>query len=228
MDLYLTEKDTGWRQSFCLLPDEVKAKATANFLSYNFINRGEVKLPNGQKLKSYSWKGVFPGESMKKMPFIKQHLYHTPKEMIAVIEKWRQNQTKLILMLTETPLNVEVYLKSFEYIPQGGVGNYEYSIEFIEAKDVTVYTIVEANTTQSTQSSNISSGSRAASSTTDTNTASEQTRTYTVKSGDCLWNIAQKLLGKGSRWTEIYDLNKKVIGSSPNLIYAGQVYVLPY
>ena len=73
MDLYLTEKDTGWRLSFCLLPDEVKAKTTGNFISYNFINRGEVKMPNGQKLNSYSWKGTLPGEGMRKMPFIKQH-----------------------------------------------------------------------------------------------------------------------------------------------------------
>ena len=108
MDLYLTEKDTGWRLSFCLLPDEVKAKTTGNFISYNFINRGEVKMPNGQKLKSYSWKGTLPGEGMRKMPFIKQHLYHTPNEMVACIEKWRKNHTKLTLMLTETPLYVAV------------------------------------------------------------------------------------------------------------------------
>ena len=32
--------------------------------------------------------------------------------------------------------------------------------------------------------------------------------TYTVKSGDCLWNIAKKYLGDGSRYNEIYNLNK--------------------
>ena len=35
MDLYLTEKDTGWRLSWCLLPDKVKAKSTSNFISYD-------------------------------------------------------------------------------------------------------------------------------------------------------------------------------------------------
>lgn len=53
------------------------------------------------------------------------------------------------------------------------------------------------------------------------------TRTYTVKRGDCLWRIAQKELGKASRWPEIYNMNKGVIGSNPNLIYPGQVYTLP-
>lgn len=37
--------------------------------------------------------------------------------------------------------------------------------------------------------------------------------TYTVKKGDCLWNIAKKELGSGSRWKEIYNLNKSTIES---------------
>lgn len=49
---------------------------------------------------------------------------------------------------------------------------------------------------------------------------------YTVVKGDCLWNIAKKYLGDGSRWTEIYELNKDQI-SNPNLIYTGQVLVMP-
>lgn len=50
--------------------------------------------------------------------------------------------------------------------------------------------------------------------------------TYTVKGGDCLWNIAKKQLGDGSRYTEIYNLNKDKI-KNPNLINAGQVLTLP-
>lgn len=45
---------------------------------------------------------------------------------------------------------------------------------------------------------------------------------YTVVSGDCLWNIAYKLYGAGSRWTEIYELNKDEI-KNPEMIYIGQV-----
>lgn len=50
--------------------------------------------------------------------------------------------------------------------------------------------------------------------------------TYTVKKGDCLWNIAKKYLGNGARYSEIYDLNKSKI-QNPNLIYPGQVLTLP-
>lgn len=49
---------------------------------------------------------------------------------------------------------------------------------------------------------------------------------YTVKSGDCLWNIAKKLLGDGTRWKEIYELNTDKI-ENPNLIYPGQQLTMP-
>lgn len=51
-------------------------------------------------------------------------------------------------------------------------------------------------------------------------------KTYTVKKGDCLWNIAKLLLGNGSRYTEIYALNRDKI-TNPNLIYPGQVLTIP-
>ena len=54
----------------------------------------------------------------------------------------------------------------------------------------------------------------------------KKTTTYTVKSGDCLWRIAQRLLGKGSRYTEIYNLNRDKI-KNPNLIYPGQKLTIP-
>lgn len=49
---------------------------------------------------------------------------------------------------------------------------------------------------------------------------------YTVVSGDCLWNIAKRWLGDGARWGEIYELNRDQI-DSPDLIYPGQVLVMP-
>ena len=44
-------------------------------------------------------------------------------------------------------------------------------------------------------------------------------QTYVVKSGDCLWNIAKKFLGRGSRYTEIMSLNNL----TSDVIKPGQV-----
>lgn len=49
---------------------------------------------------------------------------------------------------------------------------------------------------------------------------------YTVVKSDSLWSIAQKHLGRGTRWTEIYEANKDVI-KNPGSIYVGQVLNIP-
>jgi len=51
-------------------------------------------------------------------------------------------------------------------------------------------------------------------------------KTYTVKSGDTLWHIAKRMLGDGSRYNEIYNLNKDKV-NNPNRLYVGQVLILP-
>lgn len=51
-------------------------------------------------------------------------------------------------------------------------------------------------------------------------------RTYTVKKGDCLWKIAKQFYGNGALYTKIYDANTNKI-ANPNLIYVGQVFVIP-
>lgn len=227
MDLYITEKDTGTRVALSLLPDNVAIKGDSNTISYNFISVGEVKFPSGQKLKRYSWKGVFPGESRQDLSFIKKQHWIAPKELIGIFETWKEKATKLTLLLTETTLNVDVYLLTFNYDFEGGNGDVFYSVSFIEAKDPIVYTTTEAKTKQSSVSSNISAGSRPKSKT-DTSTNSEQTRVHTVKQHENLWSIAEKKLGNGADYMKIYELNKDAIGSDPNVIPVGIDLVLPY
>ena len=60
-----------------------------------------------------------------------------------------------------------------------------------------------------------------------TSPAPAAAQTYTVVKGDCLWNIAKKSSGNGSKYTVIYNANRSVIGGNPNLIYPGQVLTIP-
>ena len=57
--------------------------------------------------------------------------------------------------------------------------------------------------------------------------AAEAKEVYVVKSGDSLSKIAKQLLGDASRWPEIYEANKEVIGDNPNLIKPGQKLNIP-
>ena len=57
--------------------------------------------------------------------------------------------------------------------------------------------------------------------------APKAAQSYTVKKGDCLWNIAKQFYGNGGQYTAIYNANQGVIGGNPNLIYPGQVLTIP-
>lgn len=50
---------------------------------------------------------------------------------------------------------------------------------------------------------------------------------YTVRSGDSLSKIAQREYGDPSRWMEIYEANRDVLGNNPNMIYPGQQLTIP-
>lgn len=50
---------------------------------------------------------------------------------------------------------------------------------------------------------------------------------YKVVKRDCLWKIAKKFYGDGSKYKIIYNANKEVIGGNPNRIYPGQVLTIP-
>lgn len=54
----------------------------------------------------------------------------------------------------------------------------------------------------------------------------EESTTYVVVRGDTLWGIAARHLGSGYKWSEIYEANKALI-KNPNMIFVGQVLVLP-
>ena len=47
--------------------------------------------------------------------------------------------------------------------------------------------------------------------------AADEAKSYTIKSGDTLSDIAQEQLGDANRWNEIYALNKDVIGDDPDV-----------
>ena len=52
-------------------------------------------------------------------------------------------------------------------------------------------------------------------------------RTYVVREGDSFYRIAVRELGSGSRWPEIFELNKDAVGGKPECLRLGQVLVLP-
>lgn len=51
--------------------------------------------------------------------------------------------------------------------------------------------------------------------------------TYTTVAGDYLWDIAVRAYGDGFAWVSIYQMNKELIGSNPNILLKGVTLSLP-
>jgi nucleoid-associated protein YgaU len=56
--------------------------------------------------------------------------------------------------------------------------------------------------------------------------ADDGARTYTVKSGDSLWKIAEAMYGNGSKYTKIFDANRDIL-DDPDRIFPGQELKIP-
>lgn len=216
MDIYLTDKATGDQIGLSMLPTKLKQKGSARYQSYDFLQVGEVRLPNGTRLNTYSWSGTLPGEAMKGLSFVKEQLWQHPKELVATLERWRTEGAVLVLMVTETWINGEVTISDFSPTPSGGLGNVDYSITLQQYREAQVFTVAEL------QDQPVALANQPAA-----RAAAPAPNTYTVVKGDSLWAIAKRFLGAGSRYGEIYALNKDVIGKDPGLIYPGQVLTLP-
>lgn len=50
---------------------------------------------------------------------------------------------------------------------------------------------------------------------------------YTIRAGDCLWNIAKDQLGSAMKWQDIYNMNQDLLGTNPDLIHTGVTIKLP-
>ena len=221
MDVYITEKATGFRVALSWLPEKIKHKGSTKFQSYDIINLGEVKVPRGTKLLNFSWSAKFPGPTRRSASFIKNQHWQPPKELDGIFDRWRRDGTVLVLMVTETWINHEVVLSDYTGTPTGGLGDIDYDVSFVQNRDIKIYTTSELNIMPSAKTNE--TGTTA----TRPEPAEAQAKTYTVKKGDSLWAIAKKFLGNGARYNEIYELNKGTIGKNPNLIYPGQVFTLP-
>ncbi len=199
MDIKLIPAGNGLDFTFPALPEKIQGKYTAKYQSFDIISQGTIKVPRGSDVAEFSWDGVFFGESKKNEPIVRTNSWKDPGECVKILQNFISNETILNLIVTETWINVDVTISSFQPRPVGAYGNIEYSIAFIQKKPLEIYTTNELSIAQFEKKTRQR---------TDNSISNDS---YTVVSGDTLWGIAAQKLGSGTRWTEIYDANKDTI-----------------
>ena len=189
---------------FPMMPEKITLGAEAKFMTYSIISLGDIKIPRGQGIKEISWSGIFPGKARKNHSFVSAWV--EPDTLIKRIEQCRDEGTICNLLVTGTCINYSVYVSSFKGKYSGGLVDFYYDIESIVAREIKIFNTNELKIdTPSTPKRPAPKESSKKS------TTGSKTTTYTIKSGDTLYRIAQSQLGKASRYPEIYNLNKSKI-----------------
>ena len=130
------------------------------------------------------------------------------------MEEWRKSGEPIRVIITGI-LNMECTIESFSYGEHDATGDIYYTAFLKEYKKTAIkkatvtLTKVEKTSTRTTKKETVT-----------------QQRTYTVKRGDCLWNIAKQYYGNGAQYTKIYEANKDKVKSN-YIIYVGQVLIIP-
>lgn len=207
----------GQEIDFPVLPEKIEVSAGSKNEKVTILGLGEALILKEKGLKTVSWEGIFPVHTA---PYVTGGITD-PISAVKTIQDARDSGEPVRLLLTGTDLdcNEQMGIETFDYEERGGeVGDIYYSIKLTQWKNLSPKKIVLP--TKPKEPAKVQETKRST-------TKPKTSKKYTVKSGDCLWTIAQKYYGKGSDWKKIYNANKGVIGSNPNLIYPGQTYTIP-
>ena len=193
-----------------VLPEKVKISMGTNDQSVDVAGLGEILIAQSRKATEFSFSSFFPAAAF---PGIAVQYVTKPTALRDKLIEWKNSDKPVHLIITG--LDIDVYCRITKFVPTeegGDVGTVNYDITFKEYREPKVRQVkVEISTKTATVQQNTAR--------TDNTTP---TQTYTVKKGDCLWNIAKKYLGSGAKYMTIFNLNKGIL-KNPNLIYPGQV-----
>ena len=141
-----------------------------------------------------------------------------PYTYINKLLSWKSSGKPVQLIITGTKINFQVTIETLKYGEQDGTGDVYYDLTLKEYRAVEIKKTKLKKTKKKKTTKKKSKPKRPA--------AKKKTKTYTVKSGDCLWNIAKRFYGNGAQYTKIYNANRGKI-KNPNLIYPGQKLTIP-
>lgn len=198
-----------------VLPSSFQVKNGSNNDSVDVVGLGEIVIMQSRPALQFSWSCFFPAT---RFPGIQVSTITKPLSLVQKINEWKAGKQPIHLIATAVGIDLYATIESFNYSEEGGdPGTYQYSISLKEYREIAVRQ-VEVDVSKATATV------QQAEPRVDNTVAP---KTYTVKPGDCLWNIAKKVYGDGSKYKTIYEANKGTVGGNPNLIYPGQVLTLP-
>lgn len=201
-----------------VLPTSFQTRNGSKNDSVDIAELGEVVIMQSRSALQFSFSSFFPAT---RFPGLKAGKITKPLELVERINTWKASRKPVHFIATACGIDLFVTIESFDYSEEGGdPGTYQYSISLKEYREISVrqvkVDIPAKKATVKKEEPRVD------------NTV--QPKTYTVKGGDCLWNIARRFYGDGSVYKKIYEANKAVIDAhrgGPNMIWPGDVLKIP-
>ena len=191
-----------------VLPPEYMVSEEQRNTTVSVITLGDINLIGKSGLREIPLSSFFPAQDYN---FSNNSNRKEPIAYVEMIRGWKTSGEPIRVIITGM-LNMECTIESFTWGERDATRDIYYDLylkEYKKPKTVAVTKEATASSTSSRSTKPASSG-----------------KTYTVKSGDSLWKIAKQMYGNGSQYTKIYEANKDKI-KNPNLIYAGQTFIIP-
>lgn len=221
--------------TFPITPGKLTIKSGSNNKVVNLINEGDINILKSPSLTEIEFEARFP---MRQYPYgrkfqnfqtyydVFKSLKHDKKPFNFIVSRYTPNGiatwgTEYLVSLEDLDLT--------ESVDEGDDVLISFKLKQYEEYGVVT---IERKTTSSNQQTTIKT-------TTTTSTKKTSTaKTYKIVSGDCLWNIAKKFYGDGSKWKKIYNANKSAIeadakkhgrssSSNGHWIYPGLTLTIP-
>lgn len=215
----------------CLLPvtpEKIQIKINNNNKTVNLINEGEISILKKAGLTDIEFECEIP---QVKHPYaIYKSKFKKADYFIDIFKELKTGKKPFqFIVCRETPVgktllntDMKVSLEEYKITEDAGDG-FDFKVK-ISLKQWREYGTKTVNVEIAAEKPKASVEPARETANAPTPTAAQ---TYTVVSGDCLWNIAKMFYGDGSKYMVIYNANVGVIGGNPNLIYPGQVLTIP-
>ena len=213
-------------------PAKLQMKIKDNNKTVHLINEGEVNLLKLPGLTEVSFDALIP-----QTPYPFAGALQSTTVYLSKLEQLKVGKTPFQFIVSRTSptgkvlfyTNLKVSLEDYTVTEDAKEGfDLKLSIKLKEYRTygTKIVTVMERKSTDTTATVTVQQER-------PTESAPKE-KTYTVAKGDSLWNIAQKCLGKGGRYPELYQLNQHTIdsrnkgtGNARYTIYPGQVLSLP-
>lgn len=208
-----------------ITPSKITTKIQNNNETINLMNYGEVNVLKQAKLTEIEFDFLLPVNT------VSTDMANTNPRSIAWylenLEKKKQSKKAFVFKVlrpNEYDTNLKVSLEDYTITEDADEGNYKKVS--IKLKQFVKYGLkkIKTETQEAVTEAEQSEGSPIP--TTQT--------TYTVQSGDCLYEISKRFYGDGSLYDKLYEANKDLIDkrnkgtSNPKYtIYTGQKLIIP-